>query len=241
MSPTMDRATEADIDSPAVGHDGSMSSSVTEAASKPGFSLPVVAWAALAVSLAGMAFFAAIFVQDVAPVGSLTRDPTVTAEEPWYLGIASSLGAVGWAAAAAFFGFGALLVWRAAGVGSRVLGLAALYSLLLLVDDVFLLHDDILLRAVGSERPIYAVYLVLGAAWLLSSFRMLEPPTMVLLLASTTLLGLSIVVDQIWQSDSDLRLVVEDGAKFIGIWLWALFAMAMGTSAVERAMVGDRV
>ncbi|MGB5760784.1 MAG: hypothetical protein WBM50_27970 [Acidimicrobiales bacterium] len=208
---------------------------MTASAPSVGFPLAVVCWAVLAVVVAGLAFFAVIYVQDVTPVGSLTRDPTVTAEEPWYLGAASSLGAIGWAAAAAFFGFAALLVRRAGGVGSTSLALAALYSLLLLVDDVFLLHDDILLRAIGSEIPVYAAYLALGAAWLASGFRLLEPPTALLLVLSTGLLGLSVTIDIAWQSDSDLRLVVEDGAKFIGIWLWALFALAMGTAAIERA------
>lgn len=200
--------------------------------------MPVAAAAIVAVLVSATVLFSLILVQDVTSVGSLTRDPTVTAEEPWYLGAASSLGAIGWATAAAVFGFAALIVRRAEGTGFGPLASAALLSLLLLVDDVFLLHDDILLRVLGSELPVYAAYAVLGGLWLASTVRMLEPATALLLATSVCLLALSVVVDVAWASDADLRLVVEDGAKFAGIWLWALFAVAFSTAATERAWEG---
>ena len=126
------------------------------------------------------------------------------------------------------------------GPRSRSLGLAGLYSFLLLIDDFFLLHDDILLRAFGSERPTYAAYAVLGVACLAPSIRRLERPSSILLVAAVAAFGLSVAVDQFWASDSDLRLVVEDGLKFIGIWLWALFSLAMTTAAIEETMAADR-
>lgn len=208
-------------------------------APRPGFSPAVAVGAGAAVVIGGLVLFAIIFFQDVTPVGLLTRDPSVTAEQPWYLGAASSLGIIGWAAATAFFALGALLVRRTDWPRSRSLGLAGLYSFLLLIDDFFLLHDDILLRAFGSERPTYAAYAVLGVACLAPSLRRLERSTTILLVAAVGAFGLSVAVDQLWASDSDLRLVVEDGFKFIGIWLWALFSLAMTTAAIEETMAAN--
>lgn len=201
-----------------------------------GFSLGEVRWAITAVVSAAALFFAVIYVQNVAPIGSLTRDPTVTAEEPWYLGFASSLGVVGWAIAAGFFGLGAILVQRRGGRGVDALGLAVAYSLLLLVDDLYLLHDDILLRVVGSEEPVYAVYALLGILWATRARRYLNRPTAILLVATIAAMSSSLAIDLAWDSQSDLRLVAEDGLKFTGIWLWALFALALATDLTEQAV-----
>ncbi len=212
----------------------------SKAAPPPGFSPAVAAWGAVVVTVGGLTLFALVLVQNVTPVGLLTRDPSATAEQPWYLGAASSLGIIGWAASAAFFGLGALVVHRAGGAGSRSLVLAGGYSFLLLIDDFFLLHDDILLRAFGSESPTYAAYAVLGVACLAPSLRQLERPTSIPLIGAVGAFGVSVAVDQLWHSDSDIRLVVEDGSKFIGIWLWALFSLAMTTAAIERTTAGNR-
>lgn len=201
-----------------------------------GFRSKHLRWLVSAVVAGSLGLFLVIYFQNVTSVGSLTRDPTVTAGEPWYLGAASSLGAIGWAVAAGCFGFSAILVRRLGGTGWVSLAGATLFTLLLLIDDVFLLHDDIFLRLVGSELPIYGAYLALGALWFVLSVRRLTRNTLALLLTAALLLGLSIVVDQTWQTDSDLRLATEDGLKFAGIWLWALFALVLGIEAAERSM-----
>ena len=211
-----------------------------EVTPEPGFSPAAAAGAAAAVVVGGFVLFAVILFQDVTSVGLLTRDPSVTAEEPWYLGAASSLGIIGWAAATAFFVLGALVVGRADGQGARALAMAGLYSFVLLIDDFFLLHDDILLRALGSELPTYAAYAVLGVVCLAPSLPRLERPTAILFVAAVGAFALSVGVDQLWASDADVRLVVEDGLKFIGIWLWAMFSLARTTAAIEGALTRNR-
>jgi len=185
--------------------------------------------------LLSLVMFTVIFFQDITTVGLLTRDPSETVGEPWYLGAASSLGGIGWSAAVSFFGFAAVLVWRSGGDGAVSLFCAALFSLLMLIDDVFLLHDDILLRLVGSEAPIYAGYVVLAGVWFGASIKHFDRTTFPALVIAVAFLGTSVLIDLFWDSDTDVRLVFEEGSKFAGIWLWALFAMVMGVTRIEQS------
>ena len=201
----------------------------------------LVAWLCAAVFVVGLIFFAAIKVQTRAPVGLLTRDPQTTAEGPWYLGLASSLGIVGWSVAAALFAFGAAVV-RSAGARDRqfaTLAWAAALTVLLLLDDLLLIHDDILYRAIGAEEPVLAVYGVVFLAWLLVYGSGVSGSARMPLALAVGWFGASVGVDLVWNSDSEWRLVVEDGAKFVGIWLWAVFAMVLCAGCVASTLGRD--
>ncbi|MCP5025050.1 MAG: hypothetical protein GY929_02090 [Actinomycetia bacterium] len=177
--------------------------------------------------LAGMVLFALIKGQSRVPAGYLTRDPQTTTEEAWYLGLASSLGAVGWAVAAAVMGFGAILArtWAAPRSSVRLLAAGSMITTVLLLDDILLIHDDILFRALGSERPTLVAYGIAFIAWLLAARSRFDRRATGPLLATLAGFTGSLAVDQVWHSDSDWRLVVEDGAKFVGIWSWAVFSV----------------
>ncbi len=198
-------------------------------------------------------FFVVLGVQDRASVGSLTRDPTVTAGVPWYTGIASSVGSLGWASAAAVATFGAVVV-RHQDVRQRdgrgldrpdrtfsTLGGLGAFSALLWVDDVLLLHDDVLYRIVDSELPVYAVYAALFVGWVWWAWPVLSTTSRGLLVVACVPLGASVLIDLLWDTDRDLRLLLEDGAKFCGIWLWALFAVHVALAAIVGEDLDDGV
>ena len=173
--------------------------------------------------------FAAAAAQDHVPLGTLVRDPQTTTESAWYLGLLSTVGVVGWAVAAAIFGFGAYLA-HTLGMPRRTVmwwGSGAALVGLLLVDDFALLHDDVLYRVFDAEEPVLAVFGLLALAWVVA-FRaeLATGPAVPLILASVGF-GASLVVDLgVASTDSELRLAVEDGAKFLGIWSLAAYAIA---------------
>ncbi len=197
-----------------------------------------VTFAVAGVWVLGLGLLAVIRIQSRVPVGYLTRDPSTTVEEAWYLGGLSSLGVVGWAAAATVFGFGAVGARTHAGHRALAATLAtgSVLTAVLLIDDLFLVHDDILLRAIGSEIPVLAAYALGFAAWLFVHRRQIMASTArVPLGAAATGFVASVVIDRIWDSDGDWRLVTEDGAKFLGIWTWVVFSVVFTLERLEGA------
>ncbi len=136
---------------------------------------------------------------------------------------------MGWTAAAAVLGFGALIVQLTSGDRRirRVLLSGSALTTVLLVDDLFLVHDDILLRALGSERPVLAAYGILTVAWLVSARFDIGRTAALPLVAAMGAFATSVVIDRVWASDDTARLVIEDGAKFVGIGSWLIFVTAL--------------
>lgn len=185
--------------------------------------------------------FVLVALQDRVPVGDLTRDLAATTESAWYIGSVSSVGALGWAAAAAVSGLAAVaLTGKPEAIsGRRSLTIFAVLSVVLALDDVLLLHDDLLLRLFGSELPVYSAYAIVGAAFLVYSRRIIPrhaKPTLAVALVS---MGGSVLVDIMWVSDSESRLLTEDGLKFLGIWTWALFAAIYALHLLDRDIAND--
>ncbi|MCP5030269.1 MAG: hypothetical protein GY939_00590 [Actinomycetia bacterium] len=178
------------------------------------------------VAAGSLLFFAAIKMQDKIDVGLITRDPQVTTESPWYLGAASMIGVVGWAIATGILGFAATLsvVDKRPRTTTLALGTAALWSLLLLIDDLLLLHDDLLLRLLPDDRPILVIYAIGFAIWLYKFAGVFPRGARLPLLAAIAGFAASAAIDFAWSIDSDWRLVLEDGTKFLGIWSWTVFA-----------------
>ncbi len=189
-------------------------------------------------------FFAVIKIQDKVDVGLITRDPQVTTESPWYLGAASMIGVVGWAIAAGILGFAAALaaIDERPGLTTLALGTGAFWSLLLSVDDLLLLHDDLLLRLLPDDRPILVAYAIAFAVWLYWLAGEIPRAARLPLLVAITGFGLSATIDIVWHVDSDWRLVLEDGTKFLGIWSWVVFAASWSAIALRPDLEskGDR-
>lgn len=186
-----------------------------------------------------IALFLAITVQDNTPVGVLLRDPQETTESPWYLGLVSNLGLIGWTCGATLF-LGGTVVLRSIGA-SRTTVRSLLYpgalTTLLLIDDTFLLHDDWLQRVANLEWVAYGLYLIAALAWLILYRREIMGgpwPVGVMALAA---LALSVVVDVLLAGvGSDWRLLLEESAKFVGIWTWAAYAALAATACITQAV-----
>lgn len=186
--------------------------------------------------LASIALFVGVGLQDRVPAGDLTRDLAATTESAWYLGSVSSVGAFGWVVAGAGAGLVVLVLTATNRHQEHRRSFAVLtgLSFWLALDDVLLLHEEPLRRLVGSELPIYLAYAVIGAWWLLRHGRSVPDALLPVLAVALTAMGGSVVIDMVWRSDADLRLLTEDGLKFIGIWSWALFVFGYGVDVLTR-------
>ncbi len=160
----------------------------------------------------------------------LLRDPlavaeTITACCKVYHGAISNLGVLLWAAATAVCLFTAAVLYTRGRPTAEAafMASAGLLTGLFTVDDLFLVHDNVL-PAFGVSQPVtYAAYGLCGAAYLLLSWRQILKCRYGLLAAAIVLLAISVVVDSLFHSDAPVRILIEDGAKFGGIFAWASF------------------
>ena len=160
------------------------------------------------------------------------RDLAQTCERPLAVGLISSLGYLLWMAAATVCFFAGLT--GLAGGGRRVRELllcGGVFSLLLCLDDMFLLHD----KYIGADF-LYITYAVFA---LLILFRYrdlvvwLGGPNF---LAAVALLGGSILLDKAQQflpwTYNDVQ-IVEEGLKFLGIACWLSFWWQASAAAAK--------
>ena len=164
------------------------------------------------------------------------RDLMQTCDQPMVVGMISSFGYLLWAASATiclFVCFSGLVVsksWR------QFLILGGVFSGVLCIDDLFLLHD----RHVGQEF-IYITYAVMAVIILIRFRDLIAEVNGVSFLAAVVLLGLSVISDrlQIFFPDNYPTVqIFEEGFKFMGIACWlAFWSQASGYASKLR---GDK-
>ncbi|WP_394749314.1 hypothetical protein [Spongiimicrobium salis] len=157
--------------------------------------------------------------------GDLTRDPSaITASSPYY-GVLSNLGAIVWSFSVAICLL-TYVILKTSSTSSKVERLFVLYGgmlgLLLLLDDMFLLHEEVVPRVLGiDEKVVYAAY-ILNILGYLISFRkiILKSTNYVFLGLFLGFLGLSVGIDMLPEFSEKWHYLFEDGAKFMGIVSW---------------------
>lgn len=112
-----------------------------------------------------------------------------------------------------------------------LLRVIAVYSLVLAVDDFFLVHDDMLPRKGIPETATYAAYLLVGAAVALYWRRDLFAIRHAALFLAGALLFSSVALDVVTPY-SRLELVVEDSLKLAGLCVWAVYWIARAAAAM---------
>jgi hypothetical protein len=150
------------------------------------------------------------------------RDLAQTCDTALGVGFLSSVGYLLWISAAAITLFGAL----SGGVDVRgrvrqLLLSGGVFSLLLCLDDMFLLHD----RYIGSGF-LYSLYAVFALLILLRFRSQVQTLGGGSFLLAVVLLGLSVIIDQLQELipvDYSTLQLFEEGAKFLGIATWLAF------------------
>ncbi len=173
----------------------------------------------------------------------LFRDPLAVAELKGvacckvYDGAISSLGVIGWMACAALCLFAAAIMMNArnkiAGAGTFFI-YAGLFTAFLGFDDLFLIHENVLPAFGVPERVTYGAYGLIGLGYLATSWRLILQNRYVLFGGAIALLATSVVIDWFLHSDNVWRLIAEDGAKFVGISLWASFHVDAAWRFISR-------
>jgi hypothetical protein len=178
------------------------------------------------------------------PLRQLTQDATTVLDGHFYVGIISSIGIVLWAAAATLCLFSYAHLAHSEGSVLRPFLLASgLITALLLADDLFLIHDEIFPTYIGLPGEFFGLFY--GAVMVVYLFvfrQLLLQSSYVILVAALVCFGLSVTVDVTYRALTGIFpqqhvLLVEDGAKLLGITLWTTF-FAVVCAATLR--VGNR-
>ncbi len=168
----------------------------------------------------------------------LLLDPAALAGLPWYTGLISNIGILAWTLATAAAA-GAAHVARLGGRhgAARFLRQAAVLSLLLTLDDLFLLHSSAFPKAFGVPKPITLIaYAWCGLAWVVGNRHEVARTRWGLLVAAGAAIATSVAIDRV-ASTASWTLLAEDGAKFLGVLAWAAYftltATDIATSVVK--------
>jgi hypothetical protein len=167
-------------------------------------------------------------------VDFLLRDPAAVAKLPFYVGLLSNLGVLLWAAAAGMLGLTCLAVRAREGWGREAAFFAGLGGLtaLLAADDLFMLHEDAYRRVLpGPEHVVLGLEMLLLGAFVARFRARIASTAWLPLAAALGLLGLSAGVDLL-ESVLAAPLLLEDGAKLVGIAAWAYYAADQGLEAL---------
>ncbi len=166
----------------------------------------------------------------------LTRDVTAIVNKPPYMGLLSTLGLLVWA--------GTFSVCFFASRDSshpfyNILRWGAFLSFLLVMDDAFLLHEEILPKQVGiPEILVVGSYGVMGLAFFWNSWKtILKSPYLLLALAFIGL-GASATLDQ-FMTFSDRETAIEDGLKFFGILSWYAYFFLVARTIHNETETSD--
>lgn len=172
---------------------------------------------------------------DIDP-SKLTVDPARVTQAHPLAGFVSNLGALLWAATATVALYtGAIL--RARGVEGAEQAYwfsGGALTVVLLVDDLFMVHEDLGIRWFGIDQRItIGVYGLLALAWVVRFRQRILASDYVLFAATGCLFGLSVGMDQIDEGIIRGHLLFEDGFKFLGICSWLGFFLCTSFTAIQ--------
>jgi hypothetical protein len=177
-------------------------------------------------------------VQPWLPPKVLFADPAeITGANPFTGGI-STFSDMVWFAAGAVCLFGATLV---PGPRAWFLLSAGALSVLLALDDFFLLHEMVLPRYAGiGERYVKAFYLMAAGIYAVAFYRLLRGLWWQALVLAGACFTLSMALDTVAIGellpvlpDGIMFYVVEDGLKSLGILLWTAFHLEVASLLIR--------
>ena len=172
-------------------------------------------------------------------VGELMLDAAWFNGGSWYTGLVAQLGVLAWTTAAVSAAWSA---WIADSTGrpdaARFLYRAAAVGTVLLLDDLVSFHN-VMLNTIGLPKVIgEAIVLTPLALWLIAHVRDIARTRAQLLAASLLANGFSFLVDLlVHPKPGDYTLLLEDGAKFLGILAWATYFVVTARDIARSALM----
>lgn len=160
------------------------------------------------------------------PYEDLTRDPNEISSQPKYIGFVSQIGIFFWFGAVSICILGSILLQRFSENSQhlRYLKFFSFFSLVLGIDDVFMLHDESAHRGI-NEEVVYLIYIFSFIYFLLKFWSLVFKTNFNLLFLSGFLLGTSIFIDKFNPS----AFLLEDSLKLAGIIFWFLYFLDTAT------------
>lgn len=147
-----------------------------------------------------------------------------------YYGMVSNLGIMAWTASAAICLFAAVVLMGRQDNVSRDRCLFALVAGLftgwLTLDDAFLVHEKVFPALGLPQVAVLLAYAVLAFLFALFARRIVFQVDLVLFALAIGFLGGSVLIDHFHGGLTNQAIILEDGAKFIGICCWATFHAA---------------
>ncbi|MFK5582851.1 hypothetical protein [Serinicoccus sp. LYQ131] len=167
---------------------------------------------------------------------------TLTMAKPWD-GMLSSLGMIVWSSAVAISVFVAATWWKESDERiNKLLAAAAFVTAVLLVDDLFMFHDEVLPQFMGVPEKVATIGVALFPLALLWFFRstILKTPWR-LLAIGVGYLAFMAVVDTLEHSVTiPAHHVWEEGAKFLGILHWCGYVILLAWGQARSVTVEER-
>lgn len=159
------------------------------------------------------------------PIWKLANDPSEVMEFPPYIGMLSNWGVVLWVTAAAICLFSAVILkqQKASNATYRFIAASGGLSLVLGIDDLFVLHDHLLPQLLGSpERYFYFLYFFVFLVYLIYFLREIVKYEYLLFGAALVFFVLS---RRIFVSLPffDQFMTAGDMLKYFGIVFWLAF------------------
>ena len=182
-------------------------------------------------------YVAALGISDLAGIDGqkVIRDLAQTCSTPAGVGLLSNLGYLMWLAAAAvalFTAYGGLPGIK--GKQKELLTGGGWFSLILCIDDMFLLHD----RYIG-QTFLYVVYMLFSVLIATRYRKQLIAYKGEIFLLAVALLGTSIAIDLLQPVERDqpavymISQLIEEGSKFLGIATWVLYWWQTSASSIR--------
>ena len=152
---------------------------------------------------------------------TISRDPIQILNGKPYMGILSNIGILFWSATAAILFYSSLIskLKNKPGQETNFLFFSGLLSVLMLVDDLFMMHDVVFH---DEESFFYLFYGLSVILIFIRYYKLMLDTDYVLLILSFILLGLSAATDEVRALGFHIEhpYIVEDSFKFLGIIAW---------------------
>jgi hypothetical protein len=162
------------------------------------------------------------------------RDVVATGKLPFFAGFVAQFAAILWSASLTICFFALYVLRQQDGnlaSAKRLLLHGGILTLALLLDDVFLFHEEIApdyLRI--SEKLVVAGYGVLGFVFVFANWKEILSSEYLILMLALGMFAFSILLDALPIQDLHLRyfweqleIYLEDGSKFAGIATWLIY------------------
>jgi len=169
------------------------------------------------------------------PIGKLTRDPTAIGKIPPYYGFFSQIGVFCWFASVAVCIFSAVMLSLQIDKLNfkDFFFISGFLTLILGLDDAFLLHEKVLPALGFSEKGMFAIYAGIFLFYLIRFFPTILKTEYIIFAMAFIFFGISIALD-IFDPHGINPYLFEDSAKLIGIISWLVYFFHTGLAVINK-------